>query len=250
MSTIVRPGFLVAAGRFWFRWRNTLFPLLFLIVFLPGPRVFGSALVAAAVGFAVAALGQVVRATTIGIEYVIRGGRDGRVYAEDLVVAGLYRHVRNPMYVGNVLILLGVALASDSWTCVLVAVPLFLGIYTAIVAAEEAFLAARFGAQYEEFVRTVPRWIPRLRGIASTLRERPLQWRRIVLKEYGTPFGWVSGILLLALWNVWRDGHTFVGHGHALAAIVACQATVIAVWALARAMKRAARAGLGTAMAS
>jgi steroid 5-alpha reductase family enzyme len=123
----------MAAGRFWFGWRNALCPLLFLIVFLPGPRV----------------------------------------YAEDLVVAGSYRHVRNPMRVGNVLILLGVALASDSWACVLVAVPLFLGIYTAIVAAEEEFLAARFGPQYEQFVRTVPRWTPRLRGIASTLRERP-----------------------------------------------------------------------------
>lgn len=242
MSTIVRPAFLVATGRFWFRWRNTLFPLLFLIVFLPGPRVFDSALGAAAVGFAVAALGQIVRAVTIGIEYVIRGGRDGRVYAEDLVVAGLYRHVRNPMYVGNVLILLGVALASDSWSCVLVAVPLFLGIYTAIVAAEEEFLAARFGAQYERFVRTVPRWIPRFRGIASTLRERPFQWRRIVLKEYGTPFGWISGVLLLALWNVWRDGHAFVGHGPAIARIAACQAGVIALWAAARAMKRAQRA--------
>jgi hypothetical protein len=173
---------------------------------------------------------------------VIRGGRDGRVYAEDLVVAGLYRHVRNPMYVGNVLILLGVALASDSWRCVLVAVPLFLAIYTAIVAAEEAFLADRFGARYEQFVRTVPRWIPRVRGIASTLREQPFEWRRIVLKEYGTPFGWISGVLLLALWNLWRDGHAFVGHGPAVAEIVACQVGVIALWAAARAMKRAQRA--------
>jgi protein-S-isoprenylcysteine O-methyltransferase Ste14 len=242
MSTIVRPAFLVTTGRFWFRWRNALFPLLFLVVFLPGPRIFGAAPRAAAAGFLVAALGQVVRAATIGIEYVIRGGRDGRVYAEDLVVAGLYRHVRNPMYVGNVLILLGVALASDSWTCVLVAVPLFLAIYTAIVAAEEQFLAARFGAQYEQFVRTVPRWVPRLRGLASTLRERPFQWRRIALKEYGTPFGWVSGVLLLALWNLWRDGHAFVGHGSAVTGIVACQVGVIALWAAARAMKRAQRA--------
>jgi protein-S-isoprenylcysteine O-methyltransferase Ste14 len=231
----------VATGRFWFRWRNTLFPLLFLIVFLPGPRVFGSAPKAAAVGFAVAALGQIVRAVTIGIEYVIRGGRDGRVYAEELVVAGLYRHVRNPMYVGNVLILVGVALASDSWTCVLVAVPLFLGIYTAIVAAEEEFLAARFGARYERFVRTVPRWIPRLRGIASTLRERPLQWRRIVLKEYGTPFGWISGVLLLALWNLWRDGHGFAGEGSAVVTVAALQTCVVALWAVARTSKRAAR---------
>jgi protein-S-isoprenylcysteine O-methyltransferase Ste14 len=242
MSTIVRPAFLVTAGRFWFRWRNTLFPLLFLVVFLPGPRIFGTAPRAAAVGFAVAALGQIVRAVTIGIEYVIRGGRDGRVYAEELVVAGLYRHVRNPMYVGNVLILLGVALASDSWTCVLVAVPLFLGIYTAIVAAEEEFLAARFGAQYERFVQTVPRWVPRLRGLVSTLREQPFQWRRVVLKEYGTPFGWISGVLLLAVWNLWRDGHGFAGEGKAVISVAALQASVIVLWAVARTIKRTDRA--------
>lgn len=233
---------LVAAGRFWFRWRNTLFPLLFLIVFLPGPRVFDTPLRAAVAGFAIAALGQAVRAVTIALEYVIRGGRGGRVYAEDLVVAGLYRHVRNPMYVGNVLILLGVALASNSWSCVAVALPLFLAIYSAIVAAEEEFLALRFGASYAAYVRTVPRWLPRLHGIGGTLRERPFQWRRVLLKEYGTPFGWISGILLLALWNVWRDSHTFAGHAVAVATFVGCQLTAIGLWALARAMKRAARA--------
>jgi protein-S-isoprenylcysteine O-methyltransferase Ste14 len=233
---------LVAAGRFWFRWRNTLFPLLFLVVFLPGPRLFDTVLQATAVGFAAAALGQLVRAVTIGIEYVIRGGRGGRVYAEELVVAGLYRHVRNPMYVGNVLILLGVAVASNSWSCVLVAVPLFLAIYSSIVAAEEEFLGRTFGARHAAYVGAVPRWVPRFRGIGTTLRERPFQWRTVLLKEYGTPFGWVSGILLLTLWNVWRNAHTFAGHGTAVATVVACQLAVIGLWAMARATKRAERA--------
>ena len=232
---------LVAAGRFWFRWRNALFPLLFLVVFLPGPRVFASALRAGGVGFAIAGLGQAVRAITIAIEYVIRGGRNGKVYAEDLVVAGLYRHVRNPMYVGNVLILLGVALASNSWSCIAVAVPLFLGIYAAIVAAEEQFLSRRFGGQYAEYVRTVPRWVPRLRGLGATLRAQPLRWRRVLLKEYGTPFGWITGILVLVLWNTWRDAGSLAGQRATVATVVACQLAVIALWATARSIKRAER---------
>ena len=115
---------MVALGRFLFRYRNIIFPFLCLLVLLPGPRLFENPLMAACVGAAFAILGQLVRAGTIGLRYIVRGGRGGRVYADDLVTEGIYSHCRNPMYVGNILIVIGVALASNSLTTLLVALPL------------------------------------------------------------------------------------------------------------------------------
>lgn len=233
-----RDSALVRAGNFWFHWRNTLFPFAFLLVFLPGPRLFDSPVTAALVGFAVAGLGQFVRAFTIGFKYVIRGGRNRRVYAEDLVTDGLYHHVRNPMYVGNLLILFGVAFASNSWGCVLVAVPLFLFIYSAIVAAEENFLRNKFGAGFDAFCRDVPRWIPRLAGLGETLGGMKFHWKRVIVKEYGTPLGWVCGVCILAIWNLWYPDHSLAGEDELVQDFLIVMGTMVFLWAVALYLKK------------
>lgn len=230
-------GWLVKAGNFWFHWRNTLFPVAFLLVFVPGPRLFESPVTAALVGFAVAGLGQCVRAATIGFKYVIRGGRNRRVYAEDLVTEGLYRQCRNPMYVGNLLILFGVSIASNSWGCALTAIPLFLFIYVAIVAAEEDFLRRKFGPAYDEFCADVPRWLPRLRGLRDSVRGLRFHWRRVLLKEYGTPLGWMVGIAVLAIYNLHQDG-SFDGDWPFVHGFEALILAAVAGWVVALYLKR------------
>jgi protein-S-isoprenylcysteine O-methyltransferase Ste14 len=230
-------GWLVRAGNFWFHWRNTLFPVAFLLVFVPGPRLFESPLVAALVGLAVAGLGQAARAATIGFKYVIRGGRNRRVYAEDLVTDGLYRQCRNPMYVGNLLILFGVSIASNSWGCALTAIPLFVFIYAAIVAAEEDFLRRKFGAAYGEFCADVPRWLPLATGLRESVRGLRFHWKRVVLKEYGTPLGWIVGISLLAILNLHRDG-SFAGDWPSVHGLEVIIAVTIVAWAIALYLKR------------
>jgi protein-S-isoprenylcysteine O-methyltransferase Ste14 len=79
-----------------------------------------------------------------------------------LVVQGVYRHVRNPMISGVFFILLGEAILAASvpllgWFLVFV-----IGNSLYIPLAEEPGLVKRFGAEYEEYRRNVPRWIPRL----------------------------------------------------------------------------------------
>jgi protein-S-isoprenylcysteine O-methyltransferase Ste14 len=80
-----------------------------------------------------------------------------------LVVEGLHRYVRNPMYIGVATIVLGQALLFRSWhiieylACILVIVNFFVLFY------EEPTLARQFGPEYEEYRRTVPRWIPKIR---------------------------------------------------------------------------------------
>ena len=77
---------------------------------------------------------------TIGLAYIIRGGKNKKVYAEDLVTTGIFAHCRNPLYVGNILMLAGVGILSNSLLYVVIMIPFFLFVYQAIVLAEENFL--------------------------------------------------------------------------------------------------------------
>jgi hypothetical protein len=123
------------------------------------------------------------------------------VYAEDLVSTGIFAHCRNPLYVGNILMLLGVGILSNSAYYVLIVMPLFLFIYQAIVLAEENFLRSKFGLKFDEYCATVNRWVPSLRGLSTTFSSMKFNWRRWVLKEYNTQFVWLTGIALLLLFE-------------------------------------------------
>jgi protein-S-isoprenylcysteine O-methyltransferase Ste14 len=81
-----------------------------------------------------------------------------------LVTRGLYRRVRNPMYVGVVWILLGEALALDSGGLLAYAAVVWLGFHLFVLLYEEPHLREQFGASYEAYVRRVPRWLPRVRA--------------------------------------------------------------------------------------
>src|SRR5215218_9041125 len=124
---------MISIGNFFFKYRNWLFIILYLLLFVPSPKLFpeekfGSQyyLWPLAIGLIITITGQLIRGATIGLAYIIRGGKDGKVYAEELVTAGIFNHCRNPLYVGNILMLLGVGLLSNSLLYVVVVMPLFL----------------------------------------------------------------------------------------------------------------------------
>src|ERR1039458_6579074 len=80
-----------------------------------------------------------------------------------LVVSGPYRFVRNPMYWGVELVLLGEAICFRSTQLVAYAISVGFCVQLFIVFYEEPTLRKKFGASYQEYCRAVPRWIPRLR---------------------------------------------------------------------------------------
>ena len=196
---------LVELGNFSFKYRGYLLPIAVLLFVLPSPRLLPDPALAGWLGFLIAVIGQAVRVGTVGLAYIIRGGKDHRVYAEELVTAGLYSHVRNPMYFGNFFLLLGLAVATNSWLFALVGVPLSLGMHKSIVAAEENFLRNKFGAQFDDYCKRVPRWVPRFAGLGHTLSGMEFQWRRVVRKEYAAGFDWFSATALVVLINLWRS---------------------------------------------
>lgn len=80
-----------------------------------------------------------------------------------LVAGGLYRYVRNPMYMTVLTVLLGESALLRSWALARYAGICFIGFFMFVLAYEEPVLREKFGATYEEYCHTVPRWLPRWR---------------------------------------------------------------------------------------
>lgn len=229
---------MIAAGNFLFRYRNALFPLAGILLLLPGPHLLRDPLDAAWSGALLASCGQLVRMLTIGLDYIVRGGRQGKVYAEGLIISGIYSHTRNPMYVGNVLICAGLALGSNSLAALAVALPLVCFAYIAIVAAEESYLRGKFGVAYGAYCEAVPRWLLRFDGLWNTLSTARFHWRRVIVKEYGTPAGWIGVLCAVTLYNMWFEG-SWNERGGEVRALCLVIAATFALWGLARVLKKA-----------
>jgi protein-S-isoprenylcysteine O-methyltransferase Ste14 len=118
-----------------------------------------------ALGAALLACGIALFAWTVGL---FAGAGEGTLAPWDptrrLVVLGVYRHVRNPMISGVLLVLLGEAALLGSWPVLAWAAVFFVANATYIPLVEERGLERRFGEEYRVYRRNVPAWIPRARA--------------------------------------------------------------------------------------
>ncbi|HEV8362566.1 MAG TPA: methyltransferase [Gemmatimonadaceae bacterium] len=214
------PSLLVRYGNFLFHYRNKLFPIVLLGLFFTFRPVLlrgdlGLDRWLDLAGILVALAGQILRIAVIGYVYIIRGGKNERIYAEDLVTGGFFSHSRNPLYLGNILVLLGLFMIHNNPWVYAIGVPFFLIGYVAIVAAEEAYLREKFAAAYDAYARDVPRWFPRLKGIAESIGSMTFNWHRVVLKEYGSTFAWTLGAIVLMtaetlIYSSYRENAVFL----------------------------------------
>jgi protein-S-isoprenylcysteine O-methyltransferase Ste14 len=199
-------GAVQSIGRFVFRFRDYLAPTgLVVILLLTHPEhLFGSKVAnmwADLLGLLLCLTGQVVRATVIGYAYIVRGGANKQLHAPKLVCEGFYAHSRNPMYLGNFLLLTGLAVIYNSRWVYALALPVYIGGILSIIRAEESFLHEKFGAEYADYCRRVNRFWPRLDGLRQTLAPMTFDWRRVLRKEYGTTFAWTSAAIAMLIWE-------------------------------------------------
>lgn len=178
-----------------------LFPVFYLALFIPAQTIISDYLTPILLGLIIALIGQMIRIVTIGLVYIIRGGRDRKIYAEELVNEGIFSHCRNPLYLGNIFELLGLGIMSNSLIFMIIVFPLFLFFYQAIVLAEENFLFNKFGQQFSDYSKKVNRWIPSLKGILKTIKSMNFNWKRVLIKEYNSTFIWTLAATLLILKN-------------------------------------------------
>lgn len=149
------------------------------------------------VGFAIVVTGEWIRLWGVAIagSETRTTGPVGGTY---LITRGPFAYVRNPLYVGNMMMYVGVGIMSNAlfpWLPI-VALCYFLFQYSQIVSLEEEYLKRTFAVPYEEYCRHVPRFFPALRKYSSGDHEQPsLNWRRGLASEKRT----LQAITILAL---------------------------------------------------
>lgn len=114
---------------------------------------------------------------------------------QKLAMSGPYAFVRNPLYVGNFFLGLGVVVIVSNWIILVLFLAGFLGIYAGTIRGEEKHLQGMFGKPYEDYCKNVPSFFPRFTPYAAPEKGSFL-WSRIVKHhEYIT----VAGILLMLM---------------------------------------------------
>lgn len=135
-------------------------------------------------GLPLAVVGELVRCWAVGYSGVTT--RHDVVTAPQLITAGPYGYVRNPLYLGNFITAAGFAIAFTGGNAPAVRAALIAGclacmlaVYAIVVPHEERFLRGQFGERFEAYCARVPRIIPQLQAAA----EGNGSWRARVLLD-------------------------------------------------------------------
>jgi protein-S-isoprenylcysteine O-methyltransferase Ste14 len=193
------PDMLARVGGWLFRHRTAIpLPIAAALLLVPA-RWFPASLSTSSVwpGVPVVLLGEAIRFWAVHHIGAISRTRTDRL--GPLVDTGPFSLVRNPLYVGNILLWAGFAVSSR----LLVLAPLIVAMlaleYHAIVRWEERLLTSRMGEPYESYTRRVPRWLPLARLPARAPDGRVFSWRDTFHSERGTLIAIAAGFALLAV---------------------------------------------------
>jgi protein-S-isoprenylcysteine O-methyltransferase Ste14 len=123
------------------------------------------------IGLALAAIGIASRIFTAAFlcgRHIVT-----EIEAESLCLSGPFAYVRNPLYIGNFIIGVGVALAFNEWYGYLAFALEFGLMYSVIIPYEERFLRGKFGPAYENYRKATRRFIPRWKAYPDCTETRP-----------------------------------------------------------------------------
>ena len=156
-------------GQFFFKYRGfTPIPMVLIVLIFAQPTP-----VSFLWGILLMLAGESIRLW--GVAYAGGATRTRNVGANQLVTNGPFGRVRNPLYLGNILMYCGAAVVANTWLPYLVIfVLIFFGVqYYFIIRLEEEKLSELFGTEYAEYCQAVPRIIPRIKNISSARPVKP-----------------------------------------------------------------------------
>lgn len=237
------PSSTIGLGNVLFRFRSfTPVPVIAVLAWAlwrsrsaPGPGGASVDMALNVLGLVIAFAGQVLRFLTLSQVPEGTSGQGDKLEAVVLNTRGPYAHVRNPLYVGNLGICLGLLLiANDPWVY-LGGLAFFFGEYFFIIRAEESFLRSRFGAGFDEFCQKVPRWVPRLTAAYDGKLRSTYDFRRGLKKEHNPFAAWALGAIVLIAWESAARGTLTDALRNAL---IGLAVAVIVAFAVIKAYKR------------
>jgi protein-S-isoprenylcysteine O-methyltransferase Ste14 len=186
-------------GGWLFKHRSALpLPLVLVLLLVPAPRTGVGAWPGwVAAGLALVVLGELLRFW--GVHHIGTISRTRSDRLGPLIDTGPFAAVRNPLYLGNILLWLGFSISAR----LLWLAPLVVGLlaleYHAIVRWEERLLESRLGESYRQYLKRVPRWIPKLPASLSAGEGAAFAWKDTLFSERSTLIAIAAGYALLAL---------------------------------------------------
>lgn len=193
-------------GNWLFRWRSFL-PLFLIAMMVPACLNYRYLAdspfydeVWEIVCISVSFFGLVIRAVTVGhVPKGTSGRNTKKQLAESLNTTGIYSLLRNPLYLGNYFMMLGVmmVMAVNAWWLPILFTLAFWLYYERIIMAEEAFLAEQFGEEYTRYAARTSAFVPNFRHWVEP--ELPFSPRSVLRREYSGFFALVSVMYLLEL---------------------------------------------------
>ncbi len=169
----------------------TPIPLIALVLFTAEPTVRSATL-----GTLMVAFGELFRIYSVAFIGSVSRTRNTSTTGSNLIKSGPFSLMRNPLYVGNFFITVGLSVFSGVTWVVLLTILLFAFQYYCIVKHEEGLLIGRFGSEYESYMKEVPAWIPSRLPNLNTL-EWPDTFSPALKSERRTLLA--IGFMLLAL---------------------------------------------------
>jgi protein-S-isoprenylcysteine O-methyltransferase Ste14 len=154
-------------------------------------------------GFVLILLGFFIRILARG--YKSEMSLQGRTLIKD----GLYSLVRNPMYLGTLIIGLGVTMVLFTWWVFIIFLAVFLLIYLPQIHREERYLLQGFGQEYENYCKATPRFLPKISGIFRISNESLFCKRGWVKKEANSLIAILAVVLFI---EGWEDTKSFGIH--------------------------------------
>lgn len=111
---------------------------------------------------------------------------------------GPYAHTRNPLYLGSLLIGIGLVIAGAQWALGALFVMFFLIVYLPVMRREERNLRQRFGQEYEEYASAVPLFFPS--GAPRKPSQNEFEWKLYRRnREYEAAIGYLGGVIFLII---------------------------------------------------
>jgi len=193
-------------GAWLFKWRSYL-PLLLIPLFAIAlknsefiERVFGDDIgdLWESIAVIVSFLGLAIRCFTVG--YVSRGtsGRNTQSQvAEMLNTTGMYSISRNPLYLGNFVIMLGITLFIQVWWFALITWTGFWLYYERIIFTEEEFLRRKFGSEFTAWAQRTPMVVPHFKNWRKP--DLPFSFKTVLRREFSTYFAIVAAYFFLEI---------------------------------------------------
>jgi protein-S-isoprenylcysteine O-methyltransferase Ste14 len=169
-------------GNYIFVNRSSLFPIVYsiLLLFFTKQQDFNPKLITISIFLII--LGLFIRLSVMSSANIVRAG--GKIQSKKLYVTGMYYLCRNPLYVGNMLIYLGMFLSLNNQSFFIAGTIIWLYLYQIIILTEEKYLAKTYKNKYKIFKKQTNRWIPNIFNLAKCIQSVNFFYKKGFVRDF------------------------------------------------------------------